>query len=67
MIATEEQADGDLDGRNPTWTRDELILALDLYLRERPTMPDKRSRQGSELSATLNRLAKALDSIKSSR
>src|SRR3954453_18351691 len=24
------------EGRNPPWTRDELILALDLYMRHRP-------------------------------
>lgn len=26
-------------GRNPTWDRDELILALDLYFRHRPSLP----------------------------
>jgi hypothetical protein len=26
--------------RNPTWSRDELILALDLYLRHRESLPD---------------------------
>jgi len=39
--------------RNPRWTRDELILALDLYLRTRPHPPDKTSREIAELSATL--------------
>lgn len=32
-----------LHGRNPTWTRDELILALDLYLRFRESPPSKNS------------------------
>jgi hypothetical protein len=39
------------NGRNPKWTRDELILALDLYLRTHPDPPDKTSKQVSELIA----------------
>src|ERR1700730_5018375 len=44
-------------GRNPTWVRDELILALDMYLRYAGNPPGKDSAEIIELSATLNRLA----------
>jgi 5-methylcytosine-specific restriction protein A len=40
--------------RNPPWTRDELILALDLYM-DHPT-PDQTRPEVIELSALLNRL-----------
>jgi 5-methylcytosine-specific restriction enzyme A len=43
-------------GRNPPWTRDELILALDLYMQHRPAMPDKGSAEVAELSGLLNKL-----------
>ena len=46
--------------RSPTWTRDELILALDFYLRHRPNPPGKDSKEIAELSGTLNRLAVSL-------
>src|SRR5690349_16966409 len=49
-----------LHARNPDWTRDELILALDLYLQHRASLPAKDSTQVFELSAVLNRLAAAL-------
>ena len=39
----------------PPWSRDELILALDLYLRERRIL-DKKNEQIIELSNLLNRL-----------
>jgi 5-methylcytosine-specific restriction enzyme A len=41
--------------RNPTWVRDEIILALDLYLR-RKKIPEASDADVIELSATLNRL-----------
>ena len=44
-------------GNNPAWLRDELILALDLYLRTRPTPPGKTSEHIQELSDFLNKLA----------
>ena len=43
--------------RNPVWSRDELILALDLYMRHRPSFPDDRHPEVIELSRLLNRLA----------
>jgi 5-methylcytosine-specific restriction enzyme A len=42
--------------RNPTWSRDELILALDLYLRHRERLPDSDDVEIVELSQTLNSL-----------
>lgn len=44
-------------GRNPTWTRDELILALDLYLRHRDPLPSSAQHPDIvELSALLRSL-----------
>jgi 5-methylcytosine-specific restriction protein A len=42
--------------RNPTWSRDELILALDLYMRHRERLPDSDDPDVVELSRTLNAL-----------
>ena len=41
---------------NPDWTRDELILALDLYLRDRGHIPSPRDEAIVDLSDLLNRL-----------
>lgn len=46
--------------RNPVWSRDELILALDLYLKHRLSPPAKDSTEVMELSEFLNRLGTAL-------
>jgi predicted HNH restriction endonuclease len=46
--------------RNPTWVRDELILALDVYLRHVGNPPPKGSREIAELSEVLNRLGRYL-------
>jgi predicted HNH restriction endonuclease len=46
--------------RNPTWVRDELILALDFYLRYAGNPPAKGSTEIAELSETLNRLGRFL-------
>jgi len=43
-------------GRNPDWIRDELILALDLYLRNPISPPRQSSVEVSELSDLLNRM-----------
>jgi predicted HNH restriction endonuclease len=45
--------------RNPPWTREELVLALDLYLRHRAAPPSKDSEEVAELSTLLGRLAGA--------
>lgn len=42
--------------RNPNWTRDEVILALDLYLREGRQQLDATNPKVVELSRLLNRL-----------
>jgi 5-methylcytosine-specific restriction enzyme A len=49
-----------LHSSNPNWTKDEHILALDLYLRTRPKTPDKESKEIKELSQALNRLGEKL-------
>jgi 5-methylcytosine-specific restriction protein A len=49
----------ELRRRNPTWVRDELLLALDLYLRHEGN-PPRSSAEIEELSQTLNRLGRYL-------
>jgi len=51
--------------RNPTWSRDELIVTLDFYLRYRPSIPGKTSKEIADLSDLLGRLAKAVAQEKS--
>ena len=46
--------------RNPPWTRDELILALDFYFSHRRTVPDKRSEDIAALSREINATAHRL-------
>ena len=46
----------EMGGRNPSWTRDELILALDLYVRFEGNPPGKGSAEILELSTILNQL-----------
>jgi 5-methylcytosine-specific restriction protein A len=46
--------------RNPSWHRDELILALHLYVENPASPPGKQSAKVKELSDTLNCLAAAL-------
>lgn len=46
----------DTPGRNPSWNRDELILALDLYMTNPANPPGKGSKAVIELSDLLNRL-----------
>lgn len=45
-------------GRNPPWNRDELILALDLYLRNTTSVAGKTSPEVSKLSALLNKMSR---------
>lgn len=42
--------------RNPSWSRDELILALDLYMTNPASPPGKGSKAVAELSAILNKM-----------
>lgn len=46
--------------RNPSWNRDELILALDLYLRKPASPPGKSSSEVRELSDVLNAMGRRL-------
>jgi hypothetical protein len=59
-VAAVDDDEEDIPGttkRNPAWNRDELILALDLYLRHRASPPSKTSNEVAELSAFLGILA----------
>ncbi len=47
--------------RNPTWTRDELILTLDFYFRFRGNPPSKTSSEIVNLSNILNEMGKERD------
>jgi 5-methylcytosine-specific restriction protein A len=49
-------APGRTRSNNPAWARDELILALDVYLRQRGHIPSPRDTRIVELSELLNRL-----------
>ena len=42
--------------RNPPWSRDELLVALDFYLTHRPSIPGKETDEVGELSDILQRL-----------
>lgn len=53
-------SESDARSRNPTWSRDELILALDFYLRHRDRLPGKESDAIRALSQELNALAAQL-------
>jgi 5-methylcytosine-specific restriction protein A len=45
-------------GKNPKWNRDELMLALHLYLHNRKSPPGKTSNQVAELSELLVKMSK---------
>ena len=47
--------------KNPPWTRDEHIIALDFYLSHLPSIPGKDSSEIQELSKVLNNLNSFLD------
>jgi hypothetical protein len=44
------------EARNPTWSRDELILTLDLYVQFNGNPPGKTSKNIVELSDLLNKM-----------
>lgn len=46
--------------RNPTWTRDELILALDFYFKNRGRIPDANSKEVQTLSNEISAIARNL-------
>jgi len=46
--------------KNPTWSRDELIVALDFYLKYRRQIPNKGDREIRELSDRLSTLGRIL-------
>ncbi|MER8809233.1 HNH endonuclease [Mesorhizobium australicum] len=50
----------DAKPRNPTWSRDELILALDLYMENPASPPGKTSSKIAKLSEELSKLAAIL-------
>jgi len=54
------------EAQNDDWIRDELILALDLYLLHRSSPPGKASPEILQLSALLIRLGEILDAQRSS-
>jgi 5-methylcytosine-specific restriction enzyme A len=58
--ASNTEPQGDSAHRNPSWTRDELILALELYLRNPVSPPNKTSAEVIGLSEFLNKLGRVL-------
>ncbi|MBT3067172.1 HNH endonuclease [Rhodoferax sp. U11-2br] len=63
-FSTEEITGEDIEEsrakRNAIWSRDELILALDLYMRHRASPPARDSLEIEELSEVLNQLGTVL-------
>jgi predicted HNH restriction endonuclease/predicted RNA-binding protein with PUA-like domain len=57
--ASVNQDDEHGHGRNPRWSRDELILALELYLRFQDALPSQDSEEIAELSEFLGKLGRA--------
>jgi 5-methylcytosine-specific restriction protein A len=49
--------------KNPPWSRDELIVTLDFYLKHSPSIPDKKSKDISSLSDLLNQLQVKMDGV----
>lgn len=56
----EETEESDAWQRNPPWNRDELIIALDAYVRWKGNPPAKTSTGIAELSTLLNNLRRAI-------
>lgn len=55
-IANSSMDNRALSARNPKWSRDEIILALDLYMSNPASPPRKGSDEVAKLSALLNKL-----------
>ena len=49
--------------RNPPWSRDELIVTLDFYLRHAPSIPGKSSSEVSDLSTFLGQLQSKMGGV----
>jgi len=60
LLETTERDVEAAPARNPAWSRDELILALDLYFLNPASPPGKQSQEVIELSRLLNRMGRAL-------
>jgi 5-methylcytosine-specific restriction protein A len=60
VVGRPPRARADMDESNPDWTRDELILALNLYLQHREHPPGKNSEEIRDLSRKLHRLGEVL-------
>lgn len=57
MVASNEATNTDVSNvRNPDWTRDELVLALDLYFHLAPRIGNEHYSEVIELSQLLNQL-----------
>lgn len=59
-VPTQDPEDETTARRNPPWSRDELISALDLYFRFRNAPPGKDSAEVADLSAFLGRMGRGL-------
>jgi 5-methylcytosine-specific restriction enzyme A len=53
--------------RNPPWSRDELILALHLYMHHREALPSSSSPEVGKLSGLLNRIAQITNAARSDK
>lgn len=51
--------------RNPDWNRDELTLALDLYMKNPASPPGKQSSEVQELSSILNKMHRIMGTASS--
>lgn len=60
IIGTTDKDEAEPSKRNQKWSRDELILALDLYVQNPVSPPGKTSREVAELSEVLNQLRRVL-------
>ena len=60
LLATDANGRDRIEMKPPPWSREELIVALEFYLRHTPSIPHKGSTAIAELSDFLNRLGKKL-------
>jgi 5-methylcytosine-specific restriction protein A len=67
ISTTSEQISNSKEPRNSPWIREELILALELYLQNRKSPPSKISKQVESLSKELNHLAACISGSSSNK